>query len=118
MREEVAQVLERKLLLTSAGVHGMSRGPLLELLLPLKSSADVVLFSAGHQFDLKFLEHRALILHAARTGTDKDPRICLTVVPLSFENYLDSEGNTLPLSAPDPLRVAATFPVMKENRKE
>lgn len=91
---------------------------IVELLLPLKSSADVVLFSAGHQFDLKFLEHRALILHAARTGTDKDPRICLTVVPLSFENYLDPEGNTLPLSAPDPLRVAATFPVMKENRKE
>ena len=91
---------------------------IVELLLPLKSPMDAELFSEGHQFDLKFLEHRALILHAARTGTAKDPRICLTVVPLSFENYLDPEGNKLPLAAPDPLRVAATFPLMKENRRE
>ncbi len=91
---------------------------IVELLLPLKSPMDAELFSEGHQFDLKFLEHRALILHAARTGTAKDPRICLTVVPLSFENYLDPQGNKLPLAAPDPLRVAATFPLMKENRRE
>jgi hypothetical protein len=91
---------------------------IVELLLPFKSPMDAELFSEGHQFDLKFLEHRALILHAARTGTAKDPRICLTVVPLSFENYLDPEGNKLPLAAPDPLRVAATFPLMKENRRE
>ena len=91
---------------------------ILELLLPLKPSPDVELFSVGHQFDLKFLDHRALILHALRTGTEKEPGLCLTVVPLSFENYLDPEGNPLPLTAPDPLRVAAPFPVMTENRND
>ena len=91
---------------------------ILELLLPFKSSPDKSLFPDGHQFDLEFLEHRALILHAARPGTEKEPEVCLTVVPLSFENYLDPEGNALPLAPPDPLRVSAGFPVLAEHRSE
>ena len=73
---------------------------IIELLLPLKSPTNEALFPEGQSFDLKFLEHRALILHAERSGTANEPKVCLTVVPLAFENYLDPEGNPLPLSAP------------------
>ena len=89
---------------------------ILELLLPFESSPGAGPFSSGHQFDLRFLDHRALILHAVRTGSEKEPGLCLTVVPLAFENYFDQEGNALPLAPPEPLRVAAPFPVMAENR--
>ena len=91
---------------------------ILELLLPLGDSTAGEVFNAGHSFDLKFLEHRALILHAERSGTANEPRICLTVVPLAFEHYLDPEGKPLPLAPPEPLVVDAPFPVMVENRNE
>ncbi len=91
---------------------------IIELLLPLETPAAGELFPEGHAFDLKFLEHRALILHAERSGTANEPRVCLTVVPLAFENYFDPEGDPLPLAPPEPLVVDALFPVMAENRSE
>ena len=91
---------------------------ILELLLPLDEPVVDSFFPIGYQLTLKYLEHRALILHAATTGTEKEPRLCLTVVPLAFRNYQDPDGNTLPLAAPDPLRVSAEFPVLTENRPQ
>lgn len=89
---------------------------ILELLLPLDSPRAESMFPIGHLFTLKYLEHRALILHASRTGTEKEPELCLTVIPLAFQNFLDLEGNALPLVPPDPLRVSAEFPVLTEHR--
>ncbi|MAT31774.1 MAG: hypothetical protein CMP29_08305 [Roseibacillus sp.] len=89
---------------------------ILELLLPLGTPVTNSLYPIGHQLTLKYLEHRALILHASRTGTAKEPQLCLTVVPLAFDNYQDPDGNPLPLAPPDPLRVSAQFPVLTENQ--
>ena len=91
---------------------------ILEVLLPTDGEPDRTFYPEGHTFELKKIDHRAAVLHAARIGSANEPTVCLTVVPLAFSNYLDSEGNPLPLSAPDPLNVTATFPVMEENRTE
>ena len=91
---------------------------ILELLLPLDTPVADSFYPIGHLLTLKYLEHRALILHASRTGTVKEPQLCLTVVPLAFQNYRDPDGNPLPLATPDPLRVSAEFPVFTENKPE
>ena len=89
---------------------------ILELLLPMDLQSDELNFPIGHQLTLSYLEHRALILNASKTGSEKEPQLCLTVVPLTFTNYLDADAKKLPLVPPDPLRVSAAFPVMTDNR--
>ena len=90
---------------------------ILELLLPMQSP-NLALYPEGHLFDLRYLEHRALILHARKTGSEREPAICLSVVPLAFDNYLDLDEKKIPLKPPHPLNVAATFPVLEEHREE
>lgn len=92
----------------------------IEILFPLEATPTDELFPVGHLFEFKYLDHRALILHAAKLGSQNEPSICLSVVPLSFENYRipDSDQSPLPLANPDPLKVDAVFPAMKENREE
>jgi hypothetical protein len=89
---------------------------ILELLLPLPEETPAGLYPDGHVFEFKKLDHRILVLHAARVGRDKDPTTCLTVVPLSFENLQGPDGAPLPLASPDPLNMKAPFPVMDENQ--
>lgn len=90
----------------------------LELLLPTKEEPAVIPFKKGDSLPLSRTYHRALILHAAKRGTANEPAVCLTAVPLSFENYKAPDGQLLPLAAPDPLNMSAPFPVLEENRKE
>lgn len=89
---------------------------ILEILLPFKDPPTGEILPVDHPLVLKYIEHRALILHASRAGNEKEPSVCLTVVPLSFENFLDPSEKKLPLSPPDPLNLATTFPAMEENR--
>lgn len=88
----------------------------IELLLPFDREPSDTVFPEGHLFDFKKLDHRALILHAAKTGSTNEPTVCLTVVPLAFENYRKPDGSPLPLATPDPLNMRAPFPAMEENR--
>lgn len=89
---------------------------ILEILFPLRESSDPTPFPVGHQFDFKYVDHRAYILHAAKIGSHNEPMICLTIVPLTHQNYRTPQGGALPLADPDPLNLRAQFPVMDENR--
>jgi hypothetical protein len=90
----------------------------IEILFPLKATPSDEIYPAGHLFEFKYLDHRALILHAAKIGSQNEPSICLSVVPLSFANYWKPDQYPLPLANPDPLKVDAVFPAMKKNREE
>lgn len=91
---------------------------LLELLLPTREDPPGPLFEIDHLFDFKKIEHRILVLHATQWGNRTDPTICLTVVPLSFENLLTTAGSPLSLAPPEPLNVSAPFPVVAEHREQ
>lgn len=89
---------------------------LLELMLPTREEPSGPLFETDHLFDFKKIDHRILVLHAAKWGNRTDPTICLTVVPLSFENFLSAKETPLPLSPPEPLNVEGLFPLMEDHR--
>jgi len=89
---------------------------ILEILFPLRELPSENLFPVGYQFDFKYVDHRAYILHAAKIGRHNEPTVCLTVVPLTHNNYLAPDGQPLPLVDPDPLNLKARFPVMDENQ--
>ena len=89
----------------------------LELLLPTDGEIGEPLFKAGDLLALSTIKHRTAVLHVTKLGGREDPLICLTVVPLSYENYRSAGGASLPLSPPDPLNLSAPFPVMGENRR-
>ena len=91
---------------------------ILELLFPFADEPSPNLFPVGRQLDFKYVNHRAYILHAAQIGRDNEPAVCLTVVPLSYDNYRDPEDRLLPLADPDPLNLEARFPAMEENRPD
>lgn len=91
---------------------------IIELLLPTAEDPAPDLFPAGHVFTFSKVDHRAYILHAARIGSPNEPTACLTVVPLAYPNYLAPDGAPLALAPPDPLNMAATFPVMEQDRVE
>jgi len=91
---------------------------ILELLLPFRDEPAGTVFPAGHTFDLSKIDHRGYILHAAKLGRDNEPTVCLTVVPIAYPNYADPTGKPLPLASPDPLNVAARFPLMEQNRAD
>lgn len=91
---------------------------ILELLFPLRNAPTGPVFPKDHLFQFKYLDHRALILHIAKLGSEREPILCLTIVPLAFPNYKKADDTPLPLADPDPLNVAATFPAMEENRSD
>ena len=56
-------------------------------------------------------------MHVCKSGSKEEPLICLTVIPLAYANHQAPDGKPLALTPPDPLNLAAPFPVMKENRR-
>lgn len=90
----------------------------LEILLPLGRKGGQPPFKVGDIVKFNMTTHRTAVLHVTRHGSKEDPLICLTVVPLAYENHQASDGTPLALAPPDPLNLIAPFPVMKENRKK
>lgn len=86
----------------------------LELLLPTADDTPPEsLYETGDTITLTESAHRAYVLHATNLGSREEPLISVTVVPLAYENYRDADGNPLPLSPPDPVRIDAPLPVMR-----
>lgn len=88
----------------------------LEILLPLGEDPAGTTFPEGFVFSFKKLDHRLMILHATLLGSANEPLLCLTTVPLAFQNYRGPNEASLPLAPPDPLNMRASFPAMEENR--
>ena len=88
----------------------------IELLLPTAESPTETFFKKGDSLTLSRATHRAAVLAVTKLGTQEKPLVCLTVVPLSSDNYRAPDATPLPLSPPDPLNLEATFPVMQANR--
>lgn len=81
----------------------------LDLTLPFASDPDRETFAPGDPVQLRHIDHRAAVLHAAKTTVDDEPAVLVTAVPLSFANLKDRSGEPLPLSPPTLLNLAADF---------
>ena len=90
----------------------------IELLLPTAEEPARDYFKPDDTITLSRATHRAAVIAYTKLGTHEEPLICLTVIPLSYGHYLSPDGETLPLSPPDPLNLSASFPTMKENRPD